>query len=171
MPDGMVRGAVLSSCGRYRYRLWRRWDKALPYTVFVGLNPSTADATRDDPTLRKAVGFARRWGCGGVGIVNLFAWRDTKPANLRAARARGEDIVGPDNDEHLVASAAGADVLVCAWGQHVPRGSTRPAEVIAMLRVPGATLECLGHNADGSPTHPLMLAYDTPRVPFEVRRD
>ncbi|TMF61888.1 MAG: DUF1643 domain-containing protein, partial [Chloroflexi bacterium] len=70
-----VRGATFSADRRYRYRLWRRWDGARPVVAFVMLNPSTADARRDDPTIRRCIGFAKSWGFGGVEVVNLFAYR------------------------------------------------------------------------------------------------
>jgi hypothetical protein len=78
------RGATLSDCGRYRYRLWRRWADG-PTVLFVMLNPSTADADVDDPTIRRCIGFARSWGAGALEVVNLYAWRATQPAELKAA--------------------------------------------------------------------------------------
>jgi hypothetical protein len=89
VEDG--RGALLSECGQYRYRLWRLWDALAPVMVWVLLNPSTADADTDDPTVRKCVGFARAHRYGGVVLVNLFAWRATDPKQLRIVN----DPVGP----------------------------------------------------------------------------
>ncbi len=75
-------GAHLSPCRQYRYRLWRDWDPGAGRCVFVGLNPSTADEHTDDPTIRKCVGFAKRWGFGAIDMVNLFAYRSTSPKGL-----------------------------------------------------------------------------------------
>ncbi|MFD3920195.1 DUF1643 domain-containing protein [Streptomyces sp. NPDC058595] len=92
----MIRTALISDCGRYRYRLTRTWGPG-PAAVMVMLNPSTADGTQDDPTVRRCVTFADAWGCGGLIVVNLYAWRATKRAELKLA----PDPVGPDNDAHL----------------------------------------------------------------------
>lgn len=153
--------AVLSPCGRYRYRLIRAWDHSLPMVTWVMLNPSTADAQRDDLTLTKCQGFARRWGFGGVVVINLYAWRETDPAKLVAHAAAGVDVVGPENDLHLRAVLTGAHLVVCAWGAH-PIARARVAAVLAM--VPGGVAcECLGRTAEGAPRHPSRLAYATPR--------
>src|SRR5262249_62207047 len=72
--------AGFSRCGRYRYWLTRTWDAARPAVCWLMLNPSTADAARDDPTIRRCIGLARRWGHGGIVVVNLFAWRAPDPA-------------------------------------------------------------------------------------------
>lgn len=97
----MTGGAHLSACGAYRYALRRTWDPARPAALFVGLNPSTADAERDDPTTRRCVRFARDWGFGGLLVGNLFAYRATRPRDLRAAA----EPVGPENDWWLAALA------------------------------------------------------------------
>ena len=75
-------GADFSECGRYRYKLWRTWDDIRPVVMFIMLNPSTADATADDPTIRRCIGFARAWGYGGVRVGNLFAWRTPYPQRV-----------------------------------------------------------------------------------------
>src|SRR3989449_11540410 len=103
--------ACFSRCGTYRYALWRRWA-AGPQVLFVMLNPSTADAQRDDPTIRRCIGFARRWGCGGIEVVNLFALRATDPRRLRYTR----DPVGPENVAHLARAAGRASLVGAAWG-------------------------------------------------------
>ena len=84
----MHRRTTFSSCRTYRYVLWRELDAANPrYALFIGLNPSTADEVADDPTIRRCKDFARRWGYGAVCVANLFAYRATKPAKLKAALA------------------------------------------------------------------------------------
>ena len=89
--------AAFSPDRRYRYTLRRQWDDALPYCLFVMLNPSTADATQDDPTIRRCIGFTKAWGFGGLLVGNLFALRSTDPAALYHA----DDPVGPENDSCL----------------------------------------------------------------------
>lgn len=150
------RWADISDDGRYRYTLTRRWDDR-PRVVFVMLNPSTADADIDDPTIRRCIGFARRWDFGGIEVVNLFAWRATDPVEL----ARADDPVGPDNDDHIVARCAG-EFVVAAWGASVPYlQRRRPADVLAMARNVGGQVHHLGLTKDGSPRHPLYLRGDT----------
>lgn len=145
------RGADISSCGRYRYRLWRRWDDR-PSVNFVMLNPSTADATLDDPTIRRCVGFARTWGYGGIVVTNLYAFRATCPRDLWGAA----DPVGPGNDEAIRTAAVAAGLLVCAWGNH---GSVdgRAAAVLDWLRRIGVTPHALKVTGAGQPAHPLYL--------------
>ncbi len=160
-PSVIDRGALLSPCRLYRYRLWRVWDHALPQVVWVMLNPSTADANDDDLTLKKCQGFARQWGFGGLLVVNLFAWRETDPEALTSCGARGSDIVGPENDLHLRAALQGADLVLCAWGGH-PLARARAMVLLAMVPE-GVSCECLGRTAEGAPRHPSRLAYATPR--------
>lgn len=153
-------GAVLGAGGTYRYRLWRRWGAGAT-VLFVLLNPSTADAHRDDPTLRRCLGFARRWGCGGLEVVNLFALRSTDRRGLRAVA----DPVGPENDRHIGAAAHRAGLVVAGWGEPAPDQRARAATVAARLlaRVP---LHCLGTTQAGQPRHPLYLPADTPLRPW-----
>lgn len=170
-----TRWAVLSRDGRYRYLLARMWDDYLselpwfergvqrPLMIFCMLNPSTADGLDDDPTIRKCVGFARRNGCGGILVVNLFAWRETHPKLL----PRGPELVGPHNEE-FIQIALGNPLMaigVAAWG----RLSTRLHRASAPMRV-GAQcarrLQCFGKTKHGHPRHPLMTAYATPLERF-----
>src|SRR5580698_72996 len=112
----LVAGADISSCSQYRYRLWRDFrGSPNEYTcLFIMLNPSTADGSQDDPTIRKCVGFCKRWGYGMLIVCNLFAFRSTKPAGLLGVA----DPVGPDNDGYIRAEARVADRIVLAWGSH-----------------------------------------------------
>jgi hypothetical protein len=133
----------------------------------VLLNPSTASAESDDPTVRKCVGFSRRLGAGSIEIGNLFAFRATDPKDLKAALLRGRDCVGlPHANNALRDIAARADTFVVGWGANASHKLLRPRvnEVLALLR--GLDVLCLGVGADGQPNHPLMLSYDTPLVPF-----
>ena len=127
----------------------------------VMLNPSTADAEKDDPTIRRCIAFASRERFGGVEILNLFAFRATAPADLKAAA----DPIGPDNDRHLRALFARHRTIVAAWGTHGGyRG--RAEAVLGMAAGLGVTLTCLGRTAAGYPRHPLYLAGDSPILPF-----
>src|SRR5262245_43270667 len=116
MGSEIERDAVISTCGLYRYHLSRLWDETLPRVAFIMLNPSTADALIDDATIRKCVGFAKKWGCGSLCVVNLFAYRATKPRDMMKVR----DPVGPENDEYIVKicddAAQSGGQLICAWG-------------------------------------------------------
>ncbi len=155
-----ARGAVFDPDGAYRYRLWRTWDTALPAAAFILLNPSTADASHDDPTLRRCLGFARAWGYGGVEIVNLFAWRATDPAALRCCR----DPIGPANDAAILAAVAGAPLVVAAWGNG-GRRHDRAAAVLSLLD--GVPLVCLGLTGADQPRHPLYVPGATTYEPYD----
>ena len=148
--------AVLSECGTYRYRLERAWSDD-PRDVWLMLNPSTADATLDDPTIRRCVGFSRRWGAGGIVVANLYALRATDPAELE----RHPDPVGPANDAHIadVVQHAWRDGarIVCAWGAH-PFAASRALDVAEGLR--DMLPVCLGTTRSGAPRHPLYVRAD-----------
>lgn len=152
------RGALLSECGTYRYRLWRLWDDLLPVMVWVMLNPSTADAATDDPTLRKCIGFAKARQHGGVILVNLFAYRATDPGML----PKVSDPVGPENDEHIrwAVRAPLLATVVAAWGAD-RFARNRGRHVRTLIRGLGRDLQCLGTSKDGHPRHPLYLPYST----------
>lgn len=146
-------GAELSACGRYRYRLWRRWGTS-PTAVWLMLNPSTADATTDDPTIRKCIGFARKWGYGGIEVINLYAYRATDPKELKTVPDPG----GPGNYAAISRVAAGR-MVVCGWGRNAVRGHVW--RVLQTLRDAKADIRALKINADGSPMHPLYVPYET----------
>lgn len=146
------KSARFSGCRQYRYELWRRWDDR-PYALFVGLNPSTADETEDDPTIRRCIRFASDWGFGGLCMANLFALRATDP---RVMLAHPEPI-GPDNDITLRRLAADAGIVVAAWGAHGAH-LNRAGAVMDMLT---AEVHCLGQTKAGQPKHPLYLRADT----------
>lgn len=147
-PSAMSTGATLSACRTYRYDLWREWIGGAGYAMFVGLNPSTADETLDDPTIRRCIGFAKVWGFAGLCMTNLFAFRATQPKDMLAAA----DPIGPDNDDALRGAAKGAGIVVAAWGgQGGFMGRDR--QVRAML----PDLHYLRLTKDGHPGHPLYL--------------
>ncbi len=154
--------AIFSPDKVYRYRLWRAWDESLPRCVFVMLNPSSAGASKLDPTARRCVTFARAWGCGSVELVNAFALVSTDPSALVCH----PDPIGPDNDRHIRAAVTGADIVVAAWSCWASNGR-RDFAVADLLRRAGVNLMCLGGvGLTGYPKHPLYLAGDTPLVPF-----
>lgn len=143
----------------YRYEFGRRWDDGTGSTVaWVMLNPATGDTDgKGRPTLRRIVAFSQMWGYGGLVIVNLFAYRATKPADLRNAG----DPVGPDNDATIRRVAAQAGLVVCAWGHHGGHNA-RSRYVVAMLEKP----MCLGRTRHGEPRHPLYVPRDADLVPL-----
>lgn len=147
--------AEISACGQYRYSLTRRFSPGDRTVVFVGLNPSTADARVDDATIRKCVGFVRRWGADRLVMANVCAWRSRHPKEMQ----RADDPVGPENEGRLRDLVASAEIVVAAWGQNkLPFRAQRLARWV--LGLPNAY--CLGTNADGTPRHPLFVPYDTP---------
>lgn len=149
--------ATISPCGRYRYQLWRLWDTAKPTAVWVLLNPSIADASQDDPTLRRCVGFARGWDMGGVLIVNLFAARATDPQVLLTMN----DPIGPDNDQHIRwATHLPKSRIICGWGAHPMAQRDGRADAVKHL-IQWGMAWCLGTTKDGHPRHPLYLPADT----------
>jgi hypothetical protein len=151
-------GAVFSPCYRYRYVLTREWDGGDGRVNFVMLNPSTADALADDPTIRRCIGFAQRWGYHELTVTNLYALRSTNPRELQ----RASDPVGPDNDTTLIVQAGMADLVVCAWGVH---GFAR-GELVRMELGNYVPLHHLGLTQAGAPRHPLYLAADTQLQPY-----
>jgi hypothetical protein len=159
----MLASAVISPDGRYRYELRRQWAEGRP-VLWIMLNPSTADAELDDPTIRRVIGFTRAWGYPGAVVVNLFAWRATDPAEL--LRAPRSEVSGPDNASVLERLMAEAGLVVCAWGGH--RAATKlPHPLVRALAVAShKELWCLGKTASGAPRHPLYLKADTELVPF-----
>jgi hypothetical protein len=143
--------AILSPCERYRYSLIRDWSGGggRGQVCFVGLNPSTADADQDDPTIRRCVGFAKSWGFDSLRMVNLFAFRSTKPGVLASVR----DPVGPDNDQHLRLAEQMCGLVVAAWGASVGGLLDRDTEVVRMFQSM-SVLRLTKHN---HPSHPLYL--------------
>lgn len=140
----------MSPCRTWRYSLSVIWDPAVRAQVFICLNPSTADETKDDPTMRRCIDFSYRWGAGGFRMLNLFAYRATKPSVMRAA----SDPIGPENTVEFIADAAKESFLpaVAAWGingDFLGRGRA-VAEAIT-------DLYCLRRTPSGYPEHPLYL--------------
>lgn len=166
--------ADISPCGLYRYTLLRVWDERLPLACFIGLNPSTADATLDDNTIRKCMGFARHWRCGGILMLNLYAWRATKPAELKKQFRAGRDIVGLEiNSLQNMAAAIryhNCKYVIAAWGKNGGiRGESCKTFLSGVMPESGKPgLHYLRLNKDGSPEHPLYIPYATKPKPFEL---
>jgi hypothetical protein len=157
--DGILRDALLSECGRYRWWLRRSWEGGDGRSVcFVMLNPSTADSLVDDPTIRRCVGFARSWGYSSLVVRNLFALRATNPDELLTAP---DPTGGEEGDRHL-RLAGESDRVVAAWGAGAP--FARPRRALELLA--GVPLYCLGVTKNGDPRHPLYVKAGAPLVPF-----
>ncbi len=152
--------AIFSSCRKYRYELWRWWDRSKPYAVFIGLNPSTADEINNDATVTRCIRFAQSWDYGGLCMMNLFAFRATKPYVMKACLYP----IGDDNDEHLIMVTDKAGVVVAAWGTH-GNHKNRDKEVMAFI----PNMWCLGTTKGGHPRHPLYLRKDTKLTEFSKR--
>lgn len=140
--------ARFSSCGTYRYQLQREWEDGKDTVLFIGLNPSTADHRRDDPTIRRCVGFARSWGFKQMEIVNLFAYRATLPGDLK----RAAEPVGIENDRWIADAHARAVLTIACWGndgEYLQRASAVCEKFSEM--------HCLKINKSRQPAHPLYL--------------
>lgn len=179
------KGAQLSDCGKYRYALWRCWSFAEGLLIFVMCNPSTADADKDDATIRKCVGFAKRLGFGGISVVNLCPIRSTDPKLLKA----------PGSEAHLYASSPPSEVtntaaleramiqashgragLIAAWGtaarDNLPHYEARVAQLRKLASGTMSRLQSLRVASDGkTPCHPLMLPYDLLPQAWPLVRD
>jgi len=167
----MKSDAIISDCGKYRYRLSRKWGEGKA-CLFIMLNPSTADADRDDPTIRRCLGFARSWGCEQLYVVNLFAVRATDPKDMKLA----SDPVGVDNMRHIKETADlvthqhvmepdKKGIVVCAWGgngSYMGQSET----VLGWLESEGVTPMYLALTNAGQPKHPLYLKSDIVPMSF-----
>jgi hypothetical protein len=159
----MTSTARFSDCGAYRYELRRVWQPSAPVLAWIMLNPSTATAEQDDPTVAKCRAYAERDGFGGIVVVNIFAWRSTDPRMLPLVK----EPVGPENDAAILRAVAGAGLVVCAWGNHGQLHG-RGCIVEEALRKAGAKLHRLVINkTTGEPGHPLYLRMSLPFVPWE----
>jgi hypothetical protein len=169
--DGIERSAVFDDSGRYRYSLQRRWPASTPgpdanpgpKLVFIMLNPSRADANRDDPTLRACMQFARGWGYPLLEVVNLFAYCTPFPQQLQTVA----DPVGPGCDRYLLQAAASAERIILAWGNYGTL-QDRDQTVLRRLQFAQPKLFCLGVNQSGQPRHPLYVPRTSQPVHFRL---
>lgn len=157
---GMLRDAEFSPCRTWRYTLSRIWEPAGEACMFVGLNPSTADESLDDPTVRRCIRFARDWGYGGLRMLNLYGFRATYPRDLHAAR----EPIGPDTDEWLAELARHSGLVVAAWGADPGPYLGRPARVRELL----GDVSVLGFTQQGQPRHPLYMRADCQPQPWSA---
>ncbi|MGU9981531.1 DUF1643 domain-containing protein [Phreatobacter sp. HK31-P] len=158
--------AVFSTCRSWRYVLRRQWRDG-PCVGFVLLNPSTADEDNDDPTIRRCIAYAKAWGFGRLVLGNIFAFRATDPAVMRAA----PDPIGPENDAHLrniVQESSGE--IVCGWGVH-GEFQGRGAAVLDLIRAKsGREPQALSWTKGGHPGHPLYLRADLRPMPWRAAK-
>lgn len=167
-PNGLRR-AILSACGEYRYLLDIRLSlaRAAKTVAFVMLNPSRADAMKDDPTLRRCISFARREGADRLRIVNLYAYRSPYPSDL----AKVSDPVGPHCQRYLFETLCSADIVIAAWGANPAVANSRLVGDLACLSEESSRgrFYCLGFTAKGQPRHPLRLPAAAKLVPWPAQ--
>jgi len=151
---GEPRGALFSRDNLYRYLLWRRWDSRNGLALWILLNPSTATADRNDPTVERCQRRTLEMGYGGIIIANLFALRSTDPHVLYGNKRA----VGADNDRWIELAAAAAQRVYCGWGIHGGYKG-RSTRVRSVLKGLGVLPYCLGTTKEGEPRHPLYVSY------------
>ncbi len=156
MERNLKTDAIFSVCRKYRYALWRSWDESKPYVMIIGLNPSTADETKDDPTITRCINFAKSWGYGGVCVTNLFAYRATVPSDMKASN----EPIGTENDAWLYKLAKEAAIIVAAWGNDGSYLNRSGAILGAQLKLPRIKM-----NMPGEPVQSLYLKADLKPVP------
>jgi hypothetical protein len=173
-PETWVTSAQLSTDGVHRFNLVRQWRENAPRVCWIMLNPSTADATVDDHTIRKCIGFTRSFMTGGdafgtrygsLEVVNLFAYRATRPKDLK--QQLPERAIGPCNDYAILDACNRARLVICAWGVH-GTWLGRNGAVKKLLRERGWRPQCLCLSKDGHPMHPLTLGYNLKPIPFPL---
>jgi len=171
----MIRSGVceFSPCRRYRYVLIREWETCEPvepklpgsFLLVIGLNPSTADETQNDPTITRCIGFARKWGFRKLVMMNIFAFRATQPWAMKNQK----NPIGAVNDLRLLEIGrhchARGGIVLAAWGTHGAHGD-RGSVVQVMMAQADVPLFCLGRTSRGHPKHPLYVAGDTQPIPF-----
>ncbi len=158
----MLKSAIISDCGAYRYSLSRIWDESLPAVAFIMCNPSTADSENDDPTIRRCIAYAKQWGYGALLVGNMYAFRATNPKELLADK----DISGPKNMYYLIEVVSMCDMVVCAWGNNAPYITTVSLTTSFLKTI--KPLYHLGLTKQGQPKHPLYLKKDLVPIPWEV---
>lgn len=147
----MKKDAILSNDRKYRYLLSRIWDDTKPMVTIIGLNPSTANETIDDPTITRCINFSKSWGYGGFYMLNLFAFRATKPRDM----FQSFDPIGADNDKYIKEYSNTTDKVICAWGNH---GNYKQRSQDVLSQIDNAYY--LKLNGSGEPAHPLYLKSD-----------
>lgn len=173
--SGMKSGAYISTCKKYRFGLWRIWNRSKPAVMFVMLNPSTADGEVNDPTIRRCMEFAKRWGAGGIYVANLWPIRATDPKIMyKWLKDCGSS--EEFNSAHATARhyfkemLPNCDKVVNAWG-NLPKKQSDRVKVSVGNAMAGKTLEgipimCLGRTKSGQPKHPLYIPYTQALTPW-----
>ena len=150
--------AKFTPCRKYRYVLYRIWDKTKPLVMFIGLNPSKADETKDDPTINRCLNFAKSWGYGGIYVTNLFAYRTNIPKIMKDY----DKPIGEDNDKWINIISKSASLIIAAWGNDgVYLNRARVIEESI------SNLKCIKKNKSGEPSHPLYLKSSLKPIPFK----
>jgi hypothetical protein len=158
----VIKEAVIDKSGRYRYSLIRSWDSNLDRVTFVMLNPSTADANTDDPTIRRCIGFAKSWEYGSLEVVNLFAYRATNPNELKNPAI---EPTGSENYEYIKRAALKSRIIVLAWGT---KGGLYGRNKDVLRFLDPCNTYCLGVTKEGHPKHPLYVAANCELKRFSV---
>jgi len=153
------KSAIFSPCNQYRYSLSRAWNLNKKSALFIGLNPSTADETKDDPTIRRSMYYAYQWGFGGLIMVNLFAYRATLPKDLKKAKHP----IGEDNNQFILECQRESGIVIVAWGNDGALYN-RDKEVLELVSNP----MCLKVNQSGQPAHPLYQKKDISPIKYPV---
>ena len=141
-------GAVFSKCNGYRYVLWRKWDESKPQVMFIGLNPSTADQTNNDPTISRCINYAKSWGFGSIYMVNIFSYKTTYPKELQSATKP----IGQETNDWIKKIYDSSEMCIAAWGNN-GQFLNRSDEIRKML----PKMHCLKKTKSGEPSHPLYL--------------
>jgi hypothetical protein len=164
----MEKGAILSECNSYRYQLWRIWNNELAKVLFIMLNPSTADADIDDPTIRRCIGFAKAWGYGGLYVCNLFAYRATDPKEL----LKIDNPFGDANIWHTRELVDKVEKVICAWGNRpILKKVLKGQSEMDLVRFAEGKLHAIDLAKDGTPKHPLYLKSSLKPVIFNPQND
>jgi len=160
---GENRTAVFSPCRKWRYHLQQVWDDKTPNLIWLMLNPSTADETKNDPTVERCEQRARMWGFGGVEVYNIFAFRATDPSDMKAQ----DDPIGPDNDDWIIkfAKKSQQTKAIVGWGEH-GKHRGRGEAVMSLIKAHDGYVQALKVNASGHPKHPLYIGYKQETSPF-----
>ncbi len=153
----ILKWAIFTEDRKYRYLLWRIWNKFKKPLLFIGLNPSTATEFKDDPTITRNIKRTFNEGYGGLIMANLYAFISTNPNILLG----DGEFVGAENDDYIKQAIELSAITVCGWGSFKPV-KNRVVEVLKMITEP----YCLGVNKDGQPIHPLYVSYDTPIIKY-----
>lgn len=161
---GENRAAVFSPCRKWRYHLQHIWDESQPNLIWMMLNPSTADELKNDPTVERCEQRARMWGFGGVEVFNIFGYRATDPADMKAYI----DPVGPDNDDWMIdfAKKSQNTKAIIGWGEH-GKHRGRGEAVLNIIKQHDGRVNALKINASGHPKHPLYIGYKQKAAPFK----